>query len=718
MSPKIKILFIIILTIAFSSIFFIFFRNNIMYSEYVKIGGSDSIVELSSQTQIFKQSFTVPYEMLEGIKIKIRTFNRKNDSEWLFKLVDDTTGKEIYNWTELGKGFVNNDFHYFSLPTPFKTQQGQSFTIYISSTNVDDLSSLAFFTANETGYDELAYGGLFINDVELDKTLAMRIVGGDRSVRYWLTITIILGLTLGLTLFRINYLHNKNLPILRDVIIQSVFVAIFSLLLLLPFLSTKYFIDENDIFHSGFAIANGKILYKEYVSQHPPVTMFLSGLFAILGAGSLTTFRLFFYVSLAITFGVLFYRHKENIGSFRLSLFFLFAITVVFPLFNTWMMGDVVAAIGNLMILLEFIQYVQDKKITILRSIFISIGVFISFGSTFLSVFSIAWIVLMFVGYELEYWLGRKRIAKEIFSRYYVFILIVAVPFLMTMGYFQLNLALKELIRQVYFFNRQVYSYYIGGFGSSVSKSIINSINNFLSFFTKPVLAFIDGSFSQFNAFSIFVGGLFLIALIQTMMKKRYLFAVSLLGYIVFLVVRGTEGIHGVAFALSIAAIGLLLPVIPQFKVRWPKTVIQLVIAMGLIFLLRDYYYRLQSIGNDRPTIDSGFYNVILSELDGDGDYYIDFYSLDELYLEFKVGAPVNRTPYMLAWYMDWYLPWSLEDLDQVSVVIFNPNISVWGHEYSDYNQQFITKLTTEFFHPLEHVDYLWLRNSDVSEIP
>jgi hypothetical protein len=692
-----------------------------MYSEYVQIGNSSSIEELSSQTQVFRQSFSNPFEFLEGIKLKIGTYQRENNSEWSFILFDDMAGEEVYTWRKIGKKFEDNEFYYFRLPKCFKTQQGNSFTLYISSNNVDDLNSLAFYTSNVNDDEEFANGGLFVNDVELDKTLAMRIVGGetsDRSLRYWLTITIILGLTLGLTLFRINYLHNKNLPILRDVIIQSVFVAIFSLLLLLPFLNMKYFIDENDIFHSGFAIANGKILYKEYVSQHPPVTMFLSGLFAILGAGSLTTFRLLFYISVAITFGVLFYRHKENIGSFRLSLFFLFAITVVFPLFNTWMMGDVVAAIGNLMILLEFIQYVQDKKITILRSIFISIGVFISFGSTFLSAFSIAWIVLMFIGHELEYWLGGKRIAKAIFSRYYVFALIVAVPFLLTIGYFQLNHALKELIRQVYFFNRQVYPHYIGNHYSSISSLIAYSFVNFLSFFIKPVRSLINGSFSLFHAFSILIGGLFLIALIQAMIKKRYLYAVSLLGYIVFLVVRGTEGIHGIAFALSIAAIGLLLPVIPQFKVRWPKTVIQLMMAVGLIFMQREYYSSVQSMGDDRPSIDSSFYNVILAELDGDGDYYLDFYSLDELYLEFKVGAPKNRTPYMLAWYMDWYLPWSLEDLDQVSLVIFNPNISVWGHEYSDYNRQFITKLTTEFFHPLENIDYLWVRNSDISEIP
>ncbi len=707
------ILIIFMITATLCGLFFLAIRKRTMFSEYSQIGGDSSFETIASPTQIFEQSFTSPYDILEGIQIQIGTFKRINNSEWIVILLDASTGKELYRWQQIAKSFEDNKYHYFRLPYPYSVKEDQEFLVLIHSFNVDASNSLAFYTSDVTSDGEYAVEGLHVNGSKTDKTLALRIIGGERSTKYWSSITVFFGIILFSFFFRIYHLRKNNIHVLRDTIIQSFIILFISSILFLPYIKMWHFNDEYDIFHAGIAMLNGKILYAEYVCQHPPATMFVAGFYALLGARSVETFRLMFYITIACIFGILYFRHRNNFKPVRLLLFFFFSITIVFPLYNKWMLGDVLASIGNLIILLEFFQFVKDKRITITRSIFISIGVYISFGSTFLSAFSIAWIVLMFTIYEINYWTKETLTVKLFINRYLMLVLIVSFPFLITFAYFGLNHALKEFVKQVYLFNREVYPYYNSGLGSSITSVIFSCISHFSALFADLVLSVTNGDIQLIDVFYLVTSGGFILTLVQMVINKQYLLAGSMLGYVIFSMTRGYEGFHAVGFAITIAAVSILKFDAKILQSKRSIPILYFTLACILIILGNSYYASIPDLFKDRQPINSNFYNLILQVLEeNDGGYYIEYFTHDTLYLEHKIGPPVNRTPFMFPWYMSWYSSWALEDLDKASVVVYNPHTTVWGYKYSDFNRQFAWKLNSEFYRPDETGGYLWIRDS------
>ena len=58
--------------------------------------------------------------------------------------------------------------------------------------------------------------------------------------------------------------------------------------------------DEGDIYMVGAAIANGRLLYRDITSQHMPVMYYIAAVFSLLGASTITAFRIWFYLLMAV----------------------------------------------------------------------------------------------------------------------------------------------------------------------------------------------------------------------------------------------------------------------------------------------------------------------------------------------------------------------------------------------------------------------------------
>lgn len=684
---------------------FFTFRTNTDFLEYSQIGGSESYVKVISPEQTLSQSFVNPYETVAGIQVRIGTLNKTNMAEWTVRLVEANTGKEVHAWTQIGRSFVDNQFHDFRLDAPIRVTPGLAYTIIIDSENVNDGNGLVFYASNTPADGKQAVGGLVQNSTMMNMTLSLRVVGGNVSDGYWVFVNVLITGLLLMLLLRLRYVNGSKSVIVKDIYLQAMAISGLSMLLLMVFLGHSEFTDEFDIFHAGLAMAKGNVLYRDYVCQHPPVTMFLSALFAKLGANSTQMFRLLYYITVSLLYGGLYYRHKEYFGGRRLAFFLSFSIVVVFSLHNRWMLGDNMAALGALMVLMEFIRYQNDRRIAVSRCIYISLGIYISVGSTFLSIYPMAWMAFVFFASELVYQVHRKESsAKVLVARYVPLVSIVIAPFAVTVAYFAINGALHEAVRQIYSFNREVYVHY-NGLGGSVFTPLLNAVSNMVGFYMRPVAAIFNAEFSAQILFELTMGLLFLRVLIQYALKKKWLFCAGLLGYAVLLTSRGTGGFHSSHFALVISAASILLLRVPK-KLSSNPMVLAGTLAC-LVVVSQPYISSVPSLIAKRQLIKETDY-LAAQALGSDGTLYHDYYSHDTLYLEYKVGTPVNRTPYMLPWYMDWYLPWCMEDLDAASVVVYNPNREVWGkYQYSDFSRDFNEKLLAEFE---QESDMVWIR--------
>lgn len=60
------------------------------------------------------------------------------------------------------------------------------------------------------------------------------------------------------------------------------------------------FTDECDNIRGGILIAKGRVLYRDYYTQHTPFGYYLCAFFAWLGAKSIQQFRLLYYLFSAI----------------------------------------------------------------------------------------------------------------------------------------------------------------------------------------------------------------------------------------------------------------------------------------------------------------------------------------------------------------------------------------------------------------------------------
>ena len=223
----------------------------------------------------------------------------------------------------------------------------------------------------------------------------------------------------------------------------KVIIAFVVLVLLNSFSVSGSFTDEWDNIRGGMVIAKGGVLYRDYVTQHTPVMYYLCGLFALFGAGSLQQFRLSYYLFEAIVWGILYARHVKFFGKKKMLLLVMFECIFVSSVLGGaqgyMILSDGMQGLCMVALLLEFLRYYQDKKITWDRAIIISVSIWGSFGSAFISAYAILFVVISVMGLEIFWNRKEKRSAMELIKRYCRLSICLLVPFIAAIIYFKTN---------------------------------------------------------------------------------------------------------------------------------------------------------------------------------------------------------------------------------------------------------------------------------------
>jgi hypothetical protein len=679
MKLKIKIVFLILVLIISA---FVAYKSTtkLTYLEYMTINDvQDGYISINESGNTIVQEFNSPYDILRGISLYISTFSKDNNSIWNISIKNQESGKVIISKDYNASLIEDNSFHYFDFNENIRVDPSNTYELCIKAVDVNDSSKLAFYRLDDYDSDNLS---MIVNDEKCNGMLCFSVYGGNTDY-WWTGFTCLIAALVVLTIL----LFPTNIKQLKDNrLIISVLTMWLVFLLLCTFSVQFGFTDENDNLIGGMIIAKGGVLYRDYIVQHPPVAYYLCAFFAWLGAGSVVQFRLSYYLLEGILWGLLYYRHAAYFGRRKMLILpvieSIFISVIILPMGVT-IISDGIQGICMVVLLLEFLRYYADKELSWNRCIVISLGFWGCFGAAFISVYALIWIFFAFIIVEIlnirKERSKKKRLASSYLYRYFKLLFSILVPFVGGVIYFKLNNCLEAAIEQIYTFNRVVYPEYTNGLGLNPFQPFVNAIKYSFEIVARTFLSIIKLETTNNIILQFVIIVLALLNILILAVKKRYIESALSLFVICFSATRG-YGFHGLAAWYLAVMVIVIFAENYNFslshKISLPMFVLISIVLLNSYIdaVSNNLEYKQRSIGKIENT-------VISLTNEGDGIFY-DAYCYETLYFAYKDRYPVNRSVYMLPWYMDWYEQDNLNDLItcKPKVAIMDESINTWGY--------------------------------------
>ncbi len=607
----------------------------------------------------------------------------------------DPDGNLIYQDTFNASNIEDNSYYRIKLDQRLQVHKGEEYTFTICANTVSPLTKLAFYASSTDG------------------AICSRVYGGDTDF-WWHGLFVFFFIYALIILIRL-YLNEKNgVGIRKDQYLQGLLLGVLIFFLLCAFARKYVFCDEFDNIRGGLAIANGKVLYRDYITQHMPIMYYLNAVFAIFGASSTEQFRISYYIFESLIWVFLFIRHNKYYGKIKMialpALECIFLLSVMSP-YRCMVFAENIQGLLFVSLLLEFIRYIDDHKLSWDRCIVVSICIWGSIGTIFLSVYAILLLAIIFLFCEiLHYRITRIKLGNA-FHRYYKLLLTLIVPILVFILYFHYHRALRIAFEQFYTFNREVYPNYLDGYGESVFQPLIDSIYSYFGFFYDFFTSLLSATASFIDLLRIILLIISSVAIIGLLENKHIIEGISVGSMMIFLAYRN-YGAHGLAAWYIVIMIIVLY--VKQYRNVF-KSFMKPVSALLFILLCCNYVVIAHdNLSYEQPTVSDLENKVIeLTENDSDKSIMVDAFYYDSLYLLYKGRDTANPAVYMLPWYMDWYEQKNVDVLleEQPHVVIYNIDRITW--DYSYYNNTFDNVLLSNYT-PLGNDGWestVWIKN-------
>lgn len=668
--------------------------NKLTYLEYSDINQSpDSAIVIASNQQALIQDFVMPFDFIQSLSVRIGTFGRNNNSEWRVELFSPDTHRIYYsghfNATRAPEGYYNVAFG-----KNIRLTKNARYQVRISANSVNSDNALAFYVSKGVRDNlSLSFGGK-----SYDGTLCIRIFGGDVDY-WWAGFVIFLSVIAFLLVLRIRYItETMKIKWYQDIYVQGSIVGIISFLLLFTFYNADKYIDESDNLIGAMVIAHGGVLYRDYMTSHPPFVYYLCSIFALFGAKSVAQFRLLYYFVESIIWGMLYIRHKPQFGRKMMLLPLLECVITNSMLFNNYapqagclILSDGVQSLCFVALLLELFKFWNDRTLKWDRAVIVSACIWASMGSAFLSAYVLIWIVLAFLVLEFKYWNEKEISLRGCFNRYGKLLIAVSVPLILAVIYFSLNHSLGTTVEQFYSFNREINSIYSGGMGNNIAGPFISAVQTFFRFITNFLNAIITGhatttivlhSFLLVTSVSIFV---------CMLRERQYLKPFVLFTVICFAGVRGFDFFHSLA-AWYVAVMVIVLFYDELFSYL-PKICVPILTVIFVYCTSIFVQAVCTNLVRTQESISELDHYIILNTEDGE-KLVVDSGgasgSSDNLYILYKNRHTVNSVKYMFPGYMDWY-----EDRTVDELLKNRPRHVVYG--YNDFANRFYRILNERY---------------------
>ena len=689
--------------------------KKLTYIEYTSFNKSnDSWIMLESPTDELKQEFIMPYDIFDGVALQIGTFMRDNNSNWLLTISDAESGETLCSSKFETINIIDNSYFTVEPDAPVKLTRNHKYVITVSPIHITSDSALAFYVSDSS--DAVENADLYYNDEMIDGDLCFKVYGGNKD-NWWTFFTFLIFAFIFAVILKFYFLEKSGKKFCDDSVLQAMLLGIAIFILLVPFSNAMEFTDESDNMYGGMVIANGGVLYKNYVTQHTPLGYYLCSVFAMLGAGSIAQFRLSYYLLESVIWGLMYIRHSNVFGKKKMAVLpfaeILCIPSLIYP-YGSQILSDGIQGILSVILLLEFLQYYKDKRLNIKRSIIISLCIWGCIGAAFISLYALIWLVLIVMITEVLKWREQKLTFISVIKRYVPFLIVMLIPPIAAVIYFWSNNAFLIAVEQFYTFNREVYPNYVG-LGDNLIQPFVDGAKNYFSYITDGVLSIINGSSSSSGILGLMLLVISSICLYVSFIKnKRYMEAAALFLMMIFSATRGYS-FHGLpAWYISVMIIVLSADKMPPVS-KITKTVY---LSTGFVLISIFIGQLGTNILFTQTAVSELESEVIaLTENSVDNDIYLDAWTSGSLYYFYKERYPVNSAVFMLPWYMDWYENKNICDLRErkPDIVVYNEDEETWGYQY--YSAAFVNELTKNYTRISDSGwgYYVWQRNPETN---
>lgn len=654
----------------------------------------EDFIEVNTPGTEIQESLKMPFKLVKACTVHVSNYGKDSNSRWEF-LMQDAKGRTVVKKRFNFMGALNGDFYKIDFARTVRVKKDDIYTIKFKPLKINDVNKLVF-SIDGVGSRYAEGAVLSVDGEEKEGTLCLTLQGGDVDY-FWVRITIFIGIVIILCVWRGMKLADMNKDWSEDTLLRAMLVGAVVFLLYLPYADTRAgltLMDENDNISAGMLIASGRVIYRDYVSQHMPFAYYLCAVYSLLGASSVEQMRILFYLTLGIAWAGMYVRYHKEYGN-RI----MFWIPVLVSLFSkaligltaSMVMSDVIQEISMVLLLLEFMQYRRNRELGWDRAIVVSLGVWMAFGSVFISAYSIFILSIGFLILEIGRWWNNGWKFKEAVRRYLPLMICGIIPPTVGVVYLTANGALYQCYKQAYLLNREVYSNY-QDIGGNLFAPFFTGIYSMFDEFGKSLLDICNANSQAYSIFLLLLIGSYVSIAFTKVGKEKgsFVYWVFLTFFICAGASRGVGNTHGLAFW------GLLITIViiegnEIWKTNWhPGLVVMCAVIFGL--LLRPYWEAVIDNMTKGQYVVNSEERRIIEETEVGDQIFIDTYSYSPVYFIAKGRYPANRAGWVLPWFMDWYEEWAVQDLmeKQPEVVIWKPDLEIWGwndfcHELKDY---------------------------------
>ncbi len=451
--------------------------------------------------------------------------------------------------------------------------------------------------------------------------------------------------------------------------------------------------DELEIFAKGQAIAEGMKLYADIGSQHMPLMYYIAALFSAVGVNTVVLFRVCFYAFTSFLFGLMFFCYSDRFGKRTMILYPLFLLMLLpAVLWGTTILSDLYQGIGTAILILELISFKTTEKISFRSMCMISLAVFISFGSAFVSIFSVFAVLVTVAALEIVSAAREKenvfKFILRMIKRYWLLVLIVAVPFAVLFSYIALQGSFGDFIGWAYTLNRTIYPKYL-----DYGTSIIGSLFGGVKYLVAPFLE-LSFTYTCFRNIAWLVLSVLGIATVYSK-KKDVVLTIGLVFVFITAATRaGFESFHG----LPTMSVGALLSA--MFFADKTADVKQLfkrenyikstAVIIAVIMLASPLIYRIADASNKGFSLHApgevSATSVAVDKLTEDGEK-IGFSSLNYEYLINSKTHSASSNGGSVPWFWEYVGSDVMAQFNEnpPRVYIFDEDLAPWDYKITDY---------------------------------
>lgn len=472
------------------------------------------------------------------------------------------------------------------------------------------------------------------------------------------------------------------------------------LTLYLTMLTDFVFVDEVDVFYGGYNVVFSGDIYKVYPSQHMPFSYYMSAICALFGATTAYQFRLGLYIMMAGIWTATYVHHRKYLNNWALlglPCFYIFQLKQVS--LATAMISDHWQGIGLVLLILEVLRYRKTWRIPFSSAVFVSLGIVLSLGTAFVSAYSV---FAVFVGVLLmqAFRLWKHPEERKIALREDLRLAGVGIaPFAVLILWYLASGNLQNFFGGAYELNVNIYSKYIGGFGTEAGGTFLSTFPGWISYIQKSIDWL---SSSVVYGTMLVLQNVSLVIFSIVIMRKHFLAGATVLIASILAGVRAFDGFHGAPFmaVCSVPMAFWLGTGLVRFAEK--RNVLRganLLAALAAVVILvapsvKSPYYLKYVPQYLAPSERDEYAQTMAEVLTDEGDrimtddisYTSWMVMRDHLKLEECSTAPANP------WFYEYYGARALEKLkeNKTAIVSLYPDSVLWGYRTRDYAADFV----------------------------